>query len=70
MDPDKFFMLARIWWRASPNLLALLSDILALSPDERRHIEPEIRALLAIRRRELHERDAREAEERSSEEAR
>lgn len=70
MDPDKSLMLARIWWRASPNLRALLSDILALSPDEHRHIEPDIHALLAIRRRELHKRDARQAEERSPEEAR
>ncbi len=70
MDPDKSLMLARIWWRASPNLRALLSDILALSPDEHRHFEPDIHALLAIRRRELHKRDARQAEERSPEEAR
>lgn len=70
MDPDKFFMLARIWWGASPNLRALLSDYLALSPEERRHIEPEIRALIAIRRRELDERDARAAQERKGPDAR
>lgn len=62
-DRRPMHVLADAWTKTGPTARVVIRDLMSLSTDRRFAIKPELRPLIELRKSDLKERDAAEAEE-------